>query len=257
MSDEITIKAGFSDLRILSVALLVASLIVAGAVLYTGNNIATGLSDVKTAGALGAKTAAAPAPSPAPTPSPSPSADPDDGAVVGNIDLTGASVQGSANAKVTIVEFSDFQCPFCARFYEGAYPDIKTNYIDTGKVKLAFKNFPLSFHQYAQKASEAAECAADQGKFWEYHDKLFENQDKLTTTDLKKYAAGLGLDTVKFNACLDGGIKASKVQADFQQGVTAGVRGTPSFVINGKLLVGAQPYDVFKQTIDAELAKAG
>lgn len=244
-----TSTPGFSDLKILSVALLVASLIVAASVLYVGNNVVGGITELKTAAALGAI-----APT-APEPSEEPETAPEEPTV--NIDLTGAHVEGNPNAKVTIVEFSDFQCPYCSRFVTGAYPDIKKNYIDTGKVKLAFKQFPLSFHQYAQKAAEATECAGDQGKFWEMHNKLFENQDALDTASLKTYAADLGLDTAKFNACLDNGTKISKVQADFQQGVNAGVRGTPSFVINGKLLVGAQPYEAFKQAIDAELAKAG
>lgn len=255
MSEE-SVQKAFSDLKILSVALLLASLIVAAAVLYTGNSIVSGIGDLRTAAALGANTEVK---QPAPKDTGDSAAVPEDtgdaeaGAPI-VVDLTGEAIEGSANAPITIVEFSDFQCPYCARFYEATYAELKTNYIDTGKVKVVFKQFPLSFHQYAQKAAEASECASDQGKFWEMHDKLFENQDALDVASLKGYAKGLGLNTADFNSCLDDGKKTVRVQAEFQQGVSAGVRGTPSFVINGKLLVGAQPYEAFQQIIDAELA---
>jgi protein-disulfide isomerase len=164
-------------------------------------------------------------------------------------------VQGQANAKVTIIEFSDFQCPFCERFYSQTLGQIETNYIKTGKAKLVFKQFPLSFHPFAQKAAEASECAREQGKFWEIHNKIFDNQANIAVTDLKKYASDLGLDTTKFNDCLDSSKYAAGVAADVQIGQNAGVSGTPSFVINGQLLVGAQPYAQFQQAIDAALAK--
>jgi protein-disulfide isomerase len=160
-------------------------------------------------------------------------------------------VEGSSNAKVTIVEYSDFQCPYCG----SAQPTIKQvmDYYE-GKIKLQFKHFPLSFHQYAEKAAEAAECAADQGKFWEMHDMMFSNSNALTVDNLKQYAKTIGLDTSTFNCCLDSGKKAAAVQADMQEGVAAGVTGTPAFFINGKLVSGAQPYEVFKAAIDSALA---
>lgn len=163
-------------------------------------------------------------------------------------------VEGPNNAKVTIIEFSDFQCPFCGRFYQQTLPQIEEQYIKTGKIKLVFRDFPLSFHQYAQKASEASECADEQGKFWEYHDKLFENQQALDVASLKQYAIDLGLDTEKFNSCLDNGEMTAEVQKDFQDGQSYGVSGTPTFFINGQKIVGAQPFSTFKRVIDAGLA---
>ena len=170
---------------------------------------------------------------------------------VGKINVEGKPIRGTAGAKVQIVEFSDFQCPYCG----AAEPTVSQVLKDyAGKVSLVYLNFPLSFHQYAEKASEAYECAADQGKSWEYHDILFANQDALDTASLKKYASDLGLDTSKFDSCLDNGSKKAVVDADAQKGASLGVSGTPSFFINGKMLVGAQPYSAFKQVIDAELA---
>ncbi len=163
--------------------------------------------------------------------------------------------KGLDTAKVTMIEFSDFQCPFCGRFYTQTLPQIEKDYIETGKVKYVFRDFPLSFHQNAQKSAEAAECADEQGKFWDYHDRLFENQESLDTDSLKKYADELGLDTEKFNDCLDSGKYTEEVQKDFKDGQQAGVRGTPAFFINGILVSGAQPFENFKQVIDAELAE--
>lgn len=164
-------------------------------------------------------------------------------------------VMGSKDAPVTMIEFSDFQCPYCERFYSQTLPQLEENYIKTGKVRLVFRDFPLSFHQYAQKAAEASECANEQGKFWEYHNKLYENQAALDVDSLKKYAKDLGLDSSKFDQCLDSGKMASEVQKDFTDGQSYGVSGTPSFFINGIELVGAQPYSAFQQLIEQELNK--
>ena len=163
-------------------------------------------------------------------------------------------VLGDPDAKVTIVEFSDFECPFCGRFYTQTLPQLKEEYFDTGKVKLVYRDFPLSFHPQAQPAAEAAECANEQDKFWEFHDKIFDNQSSMSTTNYKQWAADLGLDTEQFNSCLDDGKYRAEVQADFSAGQAAGVSGTPTFFINGQKIVGAQPFSVFKQIIDAELA---
>ncbi|MBI4162891.1 MAG: DsbA family protein [Candidatus Aenigmarchaeota archaeon] len=169
-------------------------------------------------------------------------------------------VIGDANAKVTIIEFSDFQCPFCGRFYDQTLGQIKKDYIDTGKAKLVFRDFPLSFHPNAQKASETAECAKEQNKFWEMHDTLFTKQGEWSSLDsaaasakFKEYAKSVGLTTA-FDSCLDTGKTAAEVQKDFTDGSGYGVSGTPTFYINGKELVGAQPYSVFKQAIDQALA---
>jgi len=182
--------------------------------------------------------------------------------------------KGPADAKVTIVEFADFQGPHCGSFAQQTLPQILANYGD--KIRFVFINHPLKKDSYAQKAAEAGECANAQGAFWQYHDLLFQNQQVITdllTPDptgglakivdsLKGYATQLGLDTAKFNDCLDSGKMASAVQADQQvaqkaiqdAGLTS--FGLPSFFINGNYLGGAKPYDVFKQAIDAALAAA-
>ena len=166
---------------------------------------------------------------------------------------------GDENAPVTIIEFSDFQCPFCQRFYQQTLPLIEENYVKTGKVRIVFRDFPLGFHQNAQKSAEAAECADDQGKFWQYHDLLFEKGSGdgtgLAVVDLKKYAQQLGLNVAMFNNCLDSGKYANEVAKDLADGTSYGVSGTPAFFVNGNFIEGAQPYSAFQEVIDAELAK--
>jgi protein-disulfide isomerase len=158
---------------------------------------------------------------------------------------------GGANAKVVIVEFSDFQCPACGQAYP-VLKQIKADYLD--KIKLVYRDFPLSQHTFAFKAAEAANCANEQSQFWAYHDILFENQDNLGADALKQYAADLGLDTAKFNSCLDSGKYAQEVSNDLADGAAAGVSSTPTFFINNKRYSN-MPYAQFKQIIDAELAK--
>lgn len=159
--------------------------------------------------------------------------------------------RGPKDARVTIVEFSDFECPYC-----GAAHDTVEQVMNTyaGKVRLVYRQFPLSFHPHAAKAAEASLCAADQGKFWEYHDVLFKNQKKLEPADLKAHATEVGMDGQKFGQCLDSGDKKKAVDADQAAGLAAGVGGTPAFFINGIFLNGAQPIDEFKKVIDGELA---
>jgi protein-disulfide isomerase len=163
------------------------------------------------------------------------------------------SVKGDENAPVTIVEFSDYECPFCERFYSQTYSQIKSEYVDTGKVKLIFRDFPLGFHQNAQKAAEAAECAEEQDKYYEMHDKLFENGVTGGVTTFKTYAEQIGLDQNEFDVCLDSGAMADEVAKDMRDGQAAGVKGTPAFFINGELVSGAQPFSVFQQKIEAAL----
>lgn len=163
--------------------------------------------------------------------------------------------KGDDNAPVVIVEFSDFECPFCTRFYSETLALIEETYINTGKVKFVYRDFPLSFHPNAQKAAEAAECAGEQDKYYEMHDKLFEEGVNGGVNSFKQFASDIGLDTNKFNECLDSGEMASEVQKDMQDGSAVGIRGTPGFIINGQLVSGAQPFSNFKQVIDAELAK--
>ena len=159
--------------------------------------------------------------------------------------------RGPENAKVTIVEFSDFQCPYCSRAHDTVEAVMQAY---AGKVRLVFRQFPLDFHKMAPKAAEAALCANEQGHFWDFHDTLFKNQQKLEVQNLKEHAAALGLDGTKFAACLDGGKLAQVVQEDMAAGRKVGVTGTPAFFINGVMLSGAQPIDEFKKVIDQELA---
>ena len=158
--------------------------------------------------------------------------------------------RGPDNAPVTVVEFSDFQCPFCGRAHD-TVEQVMQAY--AGKVRLVFRQFPLEMHKNAGKAAEAALCANEQGKFWEYHDVLFKNQQTLEVAQLKDHANGVGLDQAKFTACLDSGKFAKAVQDDMTAGQQVGVSGTPAFFINGVMLSGAMPFDEFKRVIDQEL----
>jgi protein-disulfide isomerase len=171
------------------------------------------------------------------------------------VSLDDDPMKGSPDAPVTIVEFSEFQCPACGAYARDTFPQIDETYIKTGKVKYVSRDYPLSYHENAQKAAEAGECAAEQGKFWEYHDKLFASQDALDVPSLKKYAADLGLDTAKFDACLDSGVMAEEVQKDFAEGNSYGVRGTPAFFVNGIKLRGAQSFTAFQELIEEELKR--
>jgi predicted DsbA family dithiol-disulfide isomerase len=162
--------------------------------------------------------------------------------------------RGPDDAPVTIVEFSDFECPFCGALFptlkavEKAYPDT---------VRIVYRQFPLtSIHPRAQKAAEASLCAFDQGKFWEMHDSLFENQRDLTVEALKRRAADLQLDVSAFNGCLDSGRQAARVKADMADGATAGVRGTPTLFVNGRIIPGNQPAEL-RTIIEDELKRAG
>jgi protein-disulfide isomerase len=183
------------------------------------------------------------APAPGAAAEPSPAAKQD-------VKVGDAPTLGPASAKVTVVAFSDFQCPFCSR----AVPTLK-QVEDTykGKIRVAFKNMPLPFHDKAHLAAEAALAANEQGKFWEMHDKLFANQQALDRPNLEKYAEELGLNMAKFKAALDSGKFKDRVDKEAKEGNSFGATGTPTFFINGHILVGAQPFDAFKTAIDAEL----
>jgi protein-disulfide isomerase len=159
--------------------------------------------------------------------------------------------KGPPSAPVTIVEFSDFQCPFCVKA-EKTVTDLLAAYPD--KIRLFYRDFPLPMHPLAPKAAEASQCALDQSKYWEMHDKLFASGGKLEVEALKQYAKELGLDTAKFDKCLDSGEKAKVVTEHHKAGEAVGVTGTPAFFVNGRMLSGAQPLDEFKALIDAELA---
>ena len=165
----------------------------------------------------------------------------------------GYPTQGPDAAPVTIVEFSDFQCPFCG----GLFPTLKAiekNYPD--KVRLVYRQFPLTnIHPFAQKAAEASLCANDQKRFWEFHDSMFGDQMHLTVDDLKKRAADLKLNTAEFNSCLDSGAKLNAVKKDIEEGTKAGVNSTPSMFINGRFLSGSQPYADIREIIEDELQR--
>jgi len=158
--------------------------------------------------------------------------------------------KGPAGAPITIVEFSDFECPYCSRA-EQTVQDLLAAY--PGKIRLVYRDFPLPNHKLAPKASEAAHCADDQGKYWDMHGKLFASDGKLAVTDLKSYAREIGLDGARFDRCLESGEKAKVVESHRKAGDEVGVTGTPAFFINGRLLSGAQPLDAFKAIVDKEL----
>jgi protein-disulfide isomerase len=170
------------------------------------------------------------------------------------VSIEGAPFRGAANAPVTLVEFSDFECPFCKR----AHPTV-TQLLEkyAGKVKLVYRDFPLeSIHPQARRAAEAARCAEDQGKFWDYYEVLFKESPKLSQDDLRRYAAQTALDVKKFDACVADTVHKARVQRDIDEGTRLGITGTPAFFINGRSITGAQPLEVFARIIDDELTGA-
>ena len=189
---------------------------------------------------------------------------------VADVDEDDDPFLGPKDAKVVIVEFSDFECPYCGaamgtheelikRFkskdpsWEAAVPKLK-ELAKQGKIRLVFRDYPLGFHSQAKPAAEAAECADEQGKFWEYHDAIFENQASLGRSLYTSLAEQLGLDVEKFEKCIETGKYSQEVDMDVAYANQVGVSGTPVFFVNGIKVTGAQPYNVFKQIIDAELA---
>ena len=182
------------------------------------------------------------------------------------IPIAGAPVRGNANARVTMVEFSDFQCPFCGKYTRETWPQIENEYVKTGKMKVVFIDFPLeSIHPQAFKAAEAANCAAEQRKYWEMHDHLFANQTALAATQLPEDAKALGLDAASFQQCLDTGKHAAAIRREMAEGQKVGINGTPTFFVglsdakstllkSTRVIVGAQPYSAFHEAIEAVLA---
>jgi protein-disulfide isomerase len=180
-------------------------------------------------------------------------------AIADSIVVRAANVLGKADAPVTLVEYSDFQCPYCLRHFSETQARLVTDYVNSGKVRLVFKHFPIpELHPQAFQASVASECAGEQGKFWAYHGVLFQRFGARTVdytpAGLGGYATGLQLDREKFDACLRDEKITARINADRQEGSRLGVRGTPTFFVNGQQLVGAQPYEAFKAAIDAALA---
>jgi len=169
-------------------------------------------------------------------------------------------VQGDKNAKISIVEFSDFQCPFCEKYFTDVEPQIVKDYVDTGKATFAFRNYAFLGNE-STWAAEAASCANDQGKFWDFHDYLYthqggENSGAFSKANLEKFAADLGYNTDQFNSCLDSDKYAKLVADDLAAGQKVSVSGTPTTFVNGKILVGAVPYTDLKKLIDQELSAA-
>ena len=201
----------------------------------------------------------APRPMPAPGQAPTTAAPPNT-----VIALNGDPVKGDRAARVVVIEFTDYQCPFCSRHVRDTLPQIEAEYVKTGKLRYVTREFPLeSIHPQAFKASEAALCAGDQGKYWEMHDRLFANQRALGPEQLPAHAQAVGLDEAKFTACLGGGAKAAKVRKDLAEGTKLGVTGTPAFFIGvaeganvkvSRVIRGAVPFAAFKDAIDAALA---
>ena len=183
------------------------------------------------------------------------------------VSVEGSPVRGNPQAKVTLVEFSDRQCPFCVRHYRQTFPDLVKNYIDTGKVRYVAREFPLTnLHKEAERASQAALCAGRQDKYWEMRELIFENPEKLTDDDLASYAQAVGADPEPWKACMKSDVYARKVATDLKDGGRLGINGTPAFAVGltdpddpntfraTKLIEGAYPYEAFQEAID-ELLK--
>jgi len=158
------------------------------------------------------------------------------------------------NAPVLLVEFSDFQCPYSRTFHQEIFPQIEKEYITTGKIRYAYRDFPFDLHPLAKGAAMACRCAGKQGKYWQMFDKLMLNT-ALDTESIKKYAQEIGSDTTKLELCLSDQKITGEVDRDLEEGAKLGVRGTPSFFINGRFVVGGYPFDVFKKIIEEELKK--
>jgi protein-disulfide isomerase len=222
--------------------------LIAGYVIASGMNVGTTtMSNVPSA-----PIAAADNTVPVPPPTNDTPATPDDDPFIGD-----------ENAPITVIEFTDYECPFCGRHYDQTYGQIKSEYIDTGKVKLVVRDYPLSFHPHAMKGAMAANCAADQGKYFEMHDLLFANQaawsalpDAVPT--FKQYAGQLGLNQSTFDSCIDSDAHKDEINKDLADGSASGISGTPGFWVLGpdgqsQLISGAYPFETFKAAFDGML----
>jgi protein-disulfide isomerase len=184
------------------------------------------------------------------------------------LDLDGAPFKGDKSARVTLVEFADYQCPFCVRYARDTFPEIEREYIKTGRLKYVFRDFPIeTIHPGVSKAHEAAHCAGDQAKYWEMHDRLLANPKAQQVTDLVDHAKALALEMPSFEQCLSTGGHTARVRRGLSDGQQAGARGTPTFflglteansskITTSRMLVGAQPYAAFKQAIESLLAES-
>ena len=231
--EELTPKPVFLQLA-LPLSIIVAALLIAGALFYNRADVRKSTANI--------------------------GGQPDQSAAV-KISLNDSDhVLGDPGAKVTVVEYSDFQCPFCRSFWQDTFSQIKKDYIDAGKAKFVYRHFPLGFHPMAIPSAKAVECAAERGKFWELHDQIFEEQAKqgggtiqYTEADIKNWAGQIGLSGDDFNQCLSSDKYGARIQRDLQSGNQFGVDGTPTIFVNGQRVIGAQSYAVFKAAIDAAL----
>jgi len=176
-----------------------------------------------------------------------------------NVTVGNLPALGNKDAKVKVIEFADFQCPFCSQWFKNVEPNLISDYVKTGKIAFYWRDYPF-LGQESNFAASAARCANEQGKFWDFHDYLYnhqgqENSGTFSKDNLKKFAADMGLNTDQFNSCLDADKYSKDAQTDLSDGQKAGVNGTPTVFVNGIAIVGAQPYAAFKSAIDSALAK--
>jgi len=181
------------------------------------------------------------------------------------VSVAGEAFRGEAGASLAIIEYADFECPFCRRFEHETWPQIRDTYIKTGKVKYFYRDFPLAFHEHAMSAAQAARCAGEQGKFWEMHDSLFEEPAALAAADVERRAGALGIDVSRFDACVSGSHPGGPIQKSVAEASQMQISGTPTFLIgtiapNGDVvnvrqtMVGAYPFEAFKEKIEPLLA---
>lgn len=181
------------------------------------------------------------------------------------VSVAGELFRGEAGASLAIIEYADFECPFCRRFEHDTWPQIRDAYVKTGKVKYYYRDFPLPFHEHSTSAAQAARCAGEQGKFWEMHDSLFEGPAALSSADVQRRAGALGIDVTRFDGCVSGGHPGGTIQKSVAEATQMQVSGTPTFLIgtiapNGDVvnvrqtMVGAYPFEAFKEKIEPLLA---
>jgi len=192
---------------------------------------------------------------------------PPSASVAATLQIRGANARGSDSAKIAFIEYSDFECPFCGRHATAAYRDIQSRFVDTGKIRYIFRHLPIEqLHPRAKKAAEAAECAGAQGKFWEYHDRLFSNQKALMPSDLNDHARAVGIAADAFDACLSSGRMVPKIEADLAEARTLGLTGTPVFMLGEiekdgsvqviRKIVGSHPFALYEKVLNEMLANS-
>lgn len=236
-------------------SIIIGALLISASILLSGGGVKLGQSsDVLGTGTTADATL--------PTPQPSSSAP----VIVQGVTTGDMPILGNKDAKVTVVEYADYQCPFCEQVYKQVWPQLKKDYVDTGKIQFAYRDFAFlgkpstdPAGDESTNASNAARCANDQGAFWQYHDYLFDHQGQedsgtFSKDNLKQFAADLGLNTTQFDQCVDNDTHVKDVQADMQAATNYGVQSTPTMFVNGLMIVGAEPYATFKAAIDQALS---